>query len=119
MRLVAKYIDNKKFESLIIEFCSGQHHNSEELMELFDKLITNIINSFNFKVEMDDAKQECYLLILKILKNFDPSQGSAFNYFTTIILNNLKLISTKNRKYKDRINAYIDHKFGHQAPSSL
>ena len=65
--------------------------------------------SFKFKVEYDDAKQDCFVLALKVLKNFTPDKGSAFNYFTTVIVNNLKLIYTKNKKYVEKLNAYIEH----------
>ena len=77
---------------------------------MFDLLIGNIINSFSFKLDFDDAKQECFLIILKTLKNFNKESGSAFNYFTTIILNNLKLLYTKNKKYNEKIDNYIDLK---------
>jgi len=36
--------------------------------------------------------------------------GNAFNYFTTIILNNLKLLYTKKKKYAEKIEAYTDMK---------
>lgn len=112
------YIDNKKFEKLIKEHCRGRRKNEAELFQLFDLLISNIIDSFHFKVDKEDAKQECFVLVLKTLKNFKPSQGSAFNYFTTIIVNNLKLIFTKRKKYFEKINDYFEIKYG-QSPSSL
>ena len=82
----------------------------DELMPMFDKLIENIMLSFKFNVDLEDAKQECFLLILKTLKNFNPNQGSAFNYFTTIIVNNLKLIYSKNKKYNEKIKRYTEVK---------
>tara|TARA_R100000458_G_C8029632_1_gene85714 strand:+ start:92 stop:442 length:351 start_codon:yes stop_codon:yes gene_type:complete len=103
------YIDNKRFEHLIQQYSEEPEKVEEELMCMFDLLISSIITSFNFKVDVDDAKQECFLLILKTLKNFKKSQGSAFNYFTTIIINNLKLIYTKNKKYNDNIKKYKDY----------
>jgi len=102
------YIDNKRFEELISLYLEDPKSYEEELMAMFDVLISNIIGSFNFKVDTDDAKQECFLLILKTLKKFKQSQGSAFNYFTTIIINNLKLIYTKNKKYKAKIDDYMN-----------
>ena len=112
------YIDNKKFEELIKAYLKDKKGNEEELMALFDKLISNIINSFGFNVDKDDATQECFVLILKTLKNFDPQKGKAFNFFTTIILNNLKLIYTKNKKYNEKVANYIEKVTG-QHPSSL
>jgi len=102
------YIDNKRFEELISLYLKDPKKYEEELMAMFDILITNIIGSFNFNVDADDAKQECFLLILKTLKKFKKNQGSAFNYFTTIIVNNLKLIYTKNKKYKAKIEDYME-----------
>jgi len=104
------YIDNEKFETLIRLYKQCPEEHEEALFELFDILITNIIKGFSFNVDEEDAKQECFLLILKTLKNFNPDMGNAFNYFTTIILNNLKLLYTKNKKYTAKIEAYIDLK---------
>ena len=102
------YIDNKRFEELIPLYLENNSEYETELISLFDLLITNILESFKFKIDKDDAKQECFLLVLKTLKNFNPSRGSAFNYFTTVIVNNLKLIYTKNKKYAEKINDYIE-----------
>jgi DNA-directed RNA polymerase specialized sigma subunit len=104
------YIDNKRFEELIKLYKKSPEVYENDLFEMFDTLISNIITGFSFKLEEEDAKQECFLLILKTLKNFNPEMGNAFNYFTTIILNNLKLLYTKNKKYNQKIDAYIDLK---------
>ena len=104
------YINNKKFEQLIKLYKQEPKEHETELFEMFDTLISNIITGFSFKLEEDDAKQECFLLILKTLKNFNPEMGNAFNYFTTIILNNLKLLYTKNKKYNEKIDAYTEIK---------
>jgi DNA-directed RNA polymerase specialized sigma subunit len=104
------YIDNKRFEELIKLYKKNPDVYENDLFEMFDILISNIITGFSFKLEEEDAKQECFLLILKTLKNFNPEMGNAFNYFTTIILNNLKLLYTKNKKYNQKIDAYIDLK---------
>jgi DNA-directed RNA polymerase specialized sigma subunit len=112
------YINNKRFEELIPLYLQENEKYEEELMELFDLLITNIIESFKFNIEKDDAKQECFLLILKTLKNFNPNRGSAFNYFTTVIVNNLKLLYTKNKKYEKKIEEYSELK-GNYKPKPL
>ena len=102
------YIDNEKFEELIRLYKKDPQSYETELFELFDLLISNILVGFSFKLDEDDAKQECFLLILKTLKNFDPDRGNAFNYFTTVILNNLKLLYTKDKKYAEKIEGYIN-----------
>jgi DNA-directed RNA polymerase specialized sigma subunit len=104
------YIDNKKFEQTILLYLQDNKKHEDELMGLFDLLITNIIESFKFNIDKDDAKQECFLLVLKTLKNFQANKGSAFNYFTTVIVNNLKLLYTKNKKYEKKISDYQDLK---------
>jgi DNA-directed RNA polymerase specialized sigma24 family protein len=112
------YIDNKRFEEIIPLYLHCPKDYEDELMGLFDILITNIIESFKFNIDKDDAKQECFLLILKTLKNFQPSKGSAFNYFTTVIVNNLKLLYTKNKKYEKKITEYQELKSDYKPSSS-
>jgi DNA-directed RNA polymerase specialized sigma24 family protein len=104
------YINNDHFEELIRLYKQDPLKHENELFGMFDLLISNILTGFSFKLDEDDAKQECFLLILKTLKNFNPEVGNAFNYFTTIILNNLKLLYTKNKKYLEKIDAYTEIK---------
>ena len=73
---------------------------------MFDLLVQNILMSYGFDVDLDDAKQDCFVLILKTLGKFKPENGKAFNYFTTVIMNNLRLIYTKNKKYREKLDAY-------------
>lgn len=105
------YIDNKRFEELIQVYLVCPSSIDTELMVMFDQLISNIIDAFRFNVEKDDAKQDCFVLILKTLKNFTTDKGSAFNYFTTVILNNLKLVYSKGKRYDEKIANYRQHIF--------
>tara|TARA_R100001440_G_scaffold50864_1_gene70846 strand:- start:1084 stop:1467 length:384 start_codon:yes stop_codon:yes gene_type:complete len=116
--VVANYIDNKKFEDLIQEFKAGNKAHEEDLFFMFDILIDRLILSFKFKVDHEEAKQECFLLILKVLKNFERDSGQAFNYFTTVILNNLRLLYSKNKRYSEKLEAYRCIKSGDYIPSS-
>jgi len=102
------YIDNDRFEEIILSYQKEPEKYEEELVSLFDVLIQNIIESFKFKVDPDDAKQECFTLVLKTVRNFKPRKGSAFNYFTTVIINNLKLLYTREKKYAKKIENYIE-----------
>jgi len=104
------YINNKDFEKLIKKYKKDPKAHEAELIKMFDILVENIIESFKFKLDKDDAKQDCFLLILKTLPNFDHSKGTAFNYFTTIIIHNLKLLYTKNKRYETKIKNYINSK---------
>lgn len=120
--MVSNYIDNTKFEELIQEFKSGIKDNERELFAMFDMLIERLMLAFKFNVDKDEAKQECFLLILKVLKNFNRESGQAFNYFTTVILNNLRLLYTKNKKYQEKMEAYRNFKtdvYPAQSPSGL
>ena len=100
------YIDNKRFEQVIRGSLEDNSAYETELVELLDTRITNILMSFKFRVDYDDAKQECFMLAFKTLKNFKPGNGSAFNYFTTVIVNNLKLLYTKDKKYNKKLQDY-------------
>jgi len=100
------YIDNDRFEELILLYQETPEDYEKELFSLFDLLIHNIINAYGFTVDIEDAKQECFLLILRTLSKFKPENGKAFNYFTTIIMNNLRLLYTKDKKYSEKLEAY-------------
>ena len=100
------YLNNKEFEQLIKDYIEDPVKYEDTFVISFDLLITNIIKTFNFNVEEDDAKQECFLLILKIIGNFDPSRGTAFNYFTTTIKNQLNLMYTKKKRYQEKLEIY-------------
>jgi DNA-directed RNA polymerase specialized sigma subunit len=104
------YIDNKEFEQTILLYQSDPDLYEDKLVSLFDLLITNIIESCKFKVDPNDAKQECFTLLLKTVKNFKPKKGTAFNYFTTVVVNNLKLMYTREKKYQQKIETFISIK---------
>ena len=100
------YLNNKEFEQTIKNYLQEPEKYESELVAKLDILITNILHTFKFSVDPDDAKQECFMLAFKVLKNFNPKSGSAFNYFTTVFVNNLKLMYTKNKRYMEKIQKY-------------
>ncbi len=102
------YLNNKDFEDTIKNYLENPEEYEDELVAKLDLLITNILHTFKFKIDPDDAKQECFMLAFRVLKNFNPENGSAFNYFTTVFVNNLKLMYTKNKKYFEKIQKYQD-----------
>ena len=109
LRFMAKhYIDNDRFEELILLYQIEPRKHEKELFSMFDLLIQNILMSYGFAIEIDDAKQDCFVLILKTISKFKPENGKAFNYFTTVIMNNLRLIYTKKKKYEDKLSTYED-----------
>lgn len=105
-RAKAHYLNNKEFEKTIQNYLMEPEQYESELVQKLDILITNILHTFKFSVDPDDAKQECFMLAFKVLKNFNPKSGSAFNYFTTVFVNNLKLMYTKNKRYMEKIQKY-------------
>ena len=98
---------------LIKQYIESPEDVDERLWVLFDLLITNIMDAFQFKVSREDAKQDCFVLI------FNTDKGSAFNFFTTIIVNHLKLIYVKNKKYTEKINNFYEIKTGGYPTSSV
>ena len=106
---MAKYIDNHRFEALILEYTQGYKKNEDELMDMFYILISKIISGFTFNVDTEDAKQDCMLLIVRTLNPLDPERGSAFNFFTTLIINSLKRLYTKTKRYNQKIDDYTAH----------
>jgi DNA-directed RNA polymerase specialized sigma subunit len=102
-----EYLNNKRFEEVIGLYLKDKETHEAELIGMIQVLVSNIVESMQFaKIEIDDAKQESIYLVLRILPNFNTSHGSAFNYFSTVIINNLKLMYTKQKKHEMKINAY-------------
>ena len=58
------YLNNKEFEQTIKNYLQTPDEYEDELVQKLDILITNIIHTFKFKIDPDDAKQECFLLAL-------------------------------------------------------
>jgi hypothetical protein len=63
------YINNKEFEQTIFDYLENPEAHEDALIKQLDLLITSILISFKFKVDFDDAKQDCFVLSLKVLKN--------------------------------------------------
>ena len=51
------YINNKDFEKTIKLYLKDPDVYEEKLITMFDLLITNIIESFKFSIDKEDAKQ--------------------------------------------------------------
>ena len=102
------YLNNERFEKVIAGYKAHPSIWEEELIENFDLLIKNIFDGFKFQnVDFEDARQDCFLLVFIKLANFSPSKGTAFNFFTTVILNNIKLMYSKEKRQKEKIQAFI------------
>lgn len=103
-----EYINNRRFEEIIDGYVENPDLFEEELIKNFQLLIKNIFEGFKFKgVEYEDAEQDCMLLIFNKLQNFEKRKGPAFNYFTTVILNNIRLMYSKEKRHREKIQNYI------------
>ena len=101
------YLNNERFEKVIAGYKAHPSIWEEELIENFDLLIKNIFDGFKFQgVEFDDVRQDCFLLVFVKIKNFSPNKGTAFNFFTTVILNNIRLLYSKEKRQKEKVQAY-------------
>jgi DNA-directed RNA polymerase specialized sigma subunit len=101
------YLNNERFEKVIAGYKTHPSIWEEELIANFDLLIKNIFDGFKFQgVEFEDVRQDCFLLIFTKIKNFTPTKGTAFNFFTTVILNNIRLVYSKEKKQKEKVQAY-------------
>ena len=101
------YLNNERFEKVIAGYKAHPSIWEEELIENFDLLIKNIFDGFKFQgVEYDDVRQDCFLLVFVKIKNFIPNKGTAFNFFTTVILNNIRLLYSKEKRQKEKVQAY-------------
>jgi len=101
------YLNNERFEKVIAGYKTHPSIWEEELIENFDLLIKNIFDGFKFQgVEYDDVRQDCFLLVFVKIKNFIPNKGTAFNFFTTVILNNIRLMYSKEKRQKEKVQAY-------------
>ena len=102
------YLDNERFEKVIAGYKSHPSIWEDELIDNFDLLIKNIFDGFKFQgVEFDDVRQDCFLLIFSKIINFSPEKGTAFNFFTTVILNNIRLMYSKEKRQKEKVQAYL------------
>lgn len=104
------YINNSRFEELVLLYCDNKISQPEEdeLVTMFYTLIEKVLVSFNFRLELEDTKQDCFVVILRILENFNRDNGKAFNYFTTVILNHLRCLYTKDKKNDEKLQKYIE-----------
>ncbi len=51
------YLNNKDFEELIKNYLKDNSKYESELVDKLDLLITNILHTFKFRVDPDDARQ--------------------------------------------------------------
>jgi len=91
------YINNKEFEKLV-QHCQLERDDkeaNEELCRVFYVLADNILKRYNFnftqKDDVDGIRQDMVLQAFDKLELFDRQRGTAFNWFTTIMLNKIRM----------------------------
>lgn len=102
--IAGHYIDNGKFESLIQLYQETEDESVRDTLikDYFYVLAYRIVKSFKFRhVDDDDALQEAVIICFKRIAHFDPARGKAFNFFTTLIVNQLKGLYRKNKNHRD------------------
>lgn len=92
-----KYVSNK----VISELVANWHSTGEmplQLVEVVTTMSTGLRNRYTRQIEVEDAVQIGLLAIVRLKEKFDPSR-ELFNYFTTIILNDLRKQRMKNKRW--------------------
>lgn len=85
------YIDAKRFEELIaLHKKKSKKKNDDELVGMFYLLATRIIKKWRFKCDREELIQCSVIVCWNKIEKFDASRGGAFNFFTTIILNEMR-----------------------------
>lgn len=102
------YLNNDEFEQCIIAYKREPKKHEEEIVYFIDLLILNIYKTYKFQIDYDDARQECFIVALRAIRNFNPTKGSAFNYFTTLVFNTFRSQYKKEDKYTTKLNEYIE-----------
>jgi RNA polymerase sigma factor (sigma-70 family) len=105
------YFNNDEVEKAIKEYRKAVKKNpdSTENIEIlypytdqFQKLVRGVINVhkiYRFHNDLDELCQEGIMALYASFDRFDPSKGTAFNYFSITVKNHLKnWTQTKNKK---------------------
>lgn len=104
---MSEYLNNEEFEKTLENYLKNPDEHEEKLFQMFDLLINRILDGYFYNGDREDAQQECFLLVIKRLKKFNTDRGSAFNFFTTIIINHLRHLYSKDRRYSEKIDNFI------------
>lgn len=82
------YASRQQLTDLISEFqATGQM--PEELVTILDRIITGVAGRYGFNSDLEDRKQEFYLLVLRKKDNI-RAEGAVFNYLSTMAMNVLR-----------------------------
>jgi DNA-directed RNA polymerase specialized sigma24 family protein len=111
-------------EELLNEIIGCQENDlfSDKLAEMFGKMIDGVTLRFpnlQYYSIHEDAKQDCFLLLIQKYKNFKAKKKtSCFAYFTTIIYNQMRYQLSRAKRYKDHrdvmVNSVVNYMESHR-----
>ena len=111
------WVNRENFHKLIV-YHQYDFPLSNKLATAFQTLTEILLDSYRhksilLKYHREDIIQECVLICYEKLKRFDPDKGKAFNYFSTIIISQLRqwnYVAKRNqypelrKKYQQNLN---------------
>jgi len=93
--------------------------SQDELTAMYYKLVTNIVGYSKFKlIDPQDSIQDTVMLLLDKTIKFDVSKGKAFNYLSTVVLNNLRQLFRSAKHFVETKRKFADH-LASKEPSSF
>ncbi|MBX9677430.1 MAG: hypothetical protein K2X38_01615 [Gemmataceae bacterium] len=96
------YATKPQLAALIRQFqATGQM--PEELVAILDKIVTGVAGRFRWWTDLEDRRQEYFLLVMRKFRNIDP-EGNVFGYLTRVALNCLYLQHRGSERYKQLLN---------------
>jgi DNA-directed RNA polymerase sigma subunit (sigma70/sigma32) len=96
----------EKNKEISLEYEDAKNH----MGRAFVILAQNIVDYAQFNLlEKEDATQEGILVCFEKVDRFEPQKGKAFNYFTTVLLNQLRQNHRSLRNYNELKRRYQQH----------
>jgi hypothetical protein len=76
-------------------------------------LCTRLVERYcaNIVIDHDDSIQDCAMICLKRIDNFQPAKGKAFNFFTTCIIHHLRQLYRTHQSYQGFLRKLAREKY--------
>lgn len=94
---MAKYVTHAELVVVFTE-CKAQCTLTPRMIAIITEIVSGLIGRFNWRVDQDDAFQECCLKVLNKLGNVDTSRNP-FGWLTSVCHNELKSQQHKHNRY--------------------
>lgn len=79
----------------------------EQLATAVYLLADNMLQTFKFSIDKDDARQEAICHAFATFPKFQKDKGKAFNYFTTCIMNHWRQVYRTQKNYTELKNKLL------------